>query len=542
MLPDNIAPRFSNSVPKHDYHGLKIEVSELGNPTLWSETDQINPTELFEWLLGKEAITSIDGRGLFDSIFKVLSRQQIKELAVLGKTYYDGIRLTIPGSAPWLSVSRGSDSGKLTNLYTLFKLNKEFPEFTEPSQFRKGAELARVKLWNYGLGDVAVRSPGQLIEALSIRKVFPYQELPIILHVERFANSFKPARTEGTTFGINEVVDYDLTSAFPSEISNLIDLTQIYWIDSDKMQDEAIYAAIKCDLDINQPLIRGPISVRYGENSSFFPIGKMNNIWISKPEIDLLRKYPELGKITKIHEGSWGILKDHSQSVRQPFKRLLSTNLFRIRQHDAYLSGYIKLTMAALWGKFISTYPVVDSFDEESYLRSSCLYNPIFASHVTARVRCNLYEASLGKEIVGEFVDGIALIDSVRIREGFGGLVEEGKGTMVLFDDQYKGCDWKNPEILYHAQSFKDKTYIEVPRSYRASLPYSYQKFGETEARLMIAKEIKSMQHIPLGPSRRLIDSYKVGDYLEYSIPSAPPRMTDLLPILYERGINKKIR
>ena len=197
--------------------------------------------------------------------------------------------------------------------------------------------------------------------------------------------------------------------------------------------------------------------------------------------------------------------------------------------------------MAALWGKFISSYETQDTLDGEKYTRSSCLYNPIFAAHVTSAVTTNLYRASLGKEVVGEFVDGIALIDSTRVQPGFGGLTIEGTGPMVLFDDQYKGCDWKNPEVLYWAENYKDRYYFEMPREYRASLPYAYAK-GGSRARHDISRLEQTMQHIPIGPSRRLMDAYRVGDFLNYSLPSAPPRMSDLQTILYQRAFDRKMR
>ena len=123
----------------------------------------------------------------------------------------------------------------------------------------------------------------------------------------------------------------------------------------------------------------------------------------------------------------------------------------------------------------------------------------------------------------------------------YGGLTIEGTGPMVLFDDQYKGCDWKNPEVLYWAENYKDRYYFEMPREYSASLPYAYAK-GGSRARHDIGRLEQTMQHIPIGPSRRLMDAYRVGDFLNYSLPSAPPRMSDLQTILYQRAFDRKMR
>tara|TARA_B100000949_G_scaffold137679_1_gene121094 strand:+ start:5486 stop:7213 length:1728 start_codon:yes stop_codon:yes gene_type:complete len=538
-LPDVVAKSFVKGGLDRDYYGLKIEVDDDGYPQLWSETEELSTDDIFEWIIGKEVVTSVESRGYFDSIFKVLWPRNIKELAVLGKTEWKGTTLSIPGNSPWLTVSRGNKTGKLINLHSLFSLQKEFSNLTDPSHFRKGAELAHAKLWNAGLGDCAIRSPGQLIESLVLRKVYPKQVLPAdnnYLHVHRFANSFKPARIEGNIFGINEVIDYDISSAFPATISELVDLNQIYWVDSTQLQSEAVYAAVRCDLEINPLLIRGPISVRFGENSSFFPIGPLVNVWLGKPEIDLLSEYPDLGRITKVHEGSWGLIKSYSEPLNFPFRKLLRNYMYTLRRNDPFLSGFLKLSMAALWGKFISSYRVQDSFEEDPYTRASCLYNPIFASHVTSDVRTKLYKSSLGKEVVGEFVDGIALIDSTRTQGGFGGLSEEGSGTMILFDDQYKGCEWKNSEIVEFARGSKNMFSFEVPRNYLASLPFAYRKYGG-EAIEHISVLESTSQKVRLGPARRFMEQYRVGDFFEYSIPTVPPKMTDLMSILYQRRL-----
>ena len=534
-LPETIGMRNPFRSSGRERYGLKIEVSDSGKPTIHSETDLIDPRGLFEWLLDKEVYTSLDNRGSFDSIFRVLDSKQMEELAVIGKTSYNGITLTMPGHISWLGVNRGSHWGRLSNLSLLFRDSAEFGLLTDPSHFTKAADLAHIRFTNAGLGDVDIRSPGRMIESLTIRKVRPSQPKPGSPHVERFASAFKPARVEGNIFGRNEVRDYDISSAFPSAIAQLVDLNQIYWMDTPKIQDEAVYAAVKCDIYINDHLIRGPISVRFGGNSSFFPIGSIPNIWLSKPEVDLLREYPELGRIVKIHEASWGILIDHSQKLHYPFKSLMRDDLYALRKSTPYLSSFIKLGMAALWGKFISVYKVQNSLDKDDYYtRSSCLYNPVFGSHVTGIIRASLYRSSLGKEVIGEFVDGVALIESVRMREGFGGFVEEGSGSMVLFDDQNKGCDWKSPELLEWARGYHNHYRMEVPRTYRGSLPFTYGKYGGKGVR-EIGKLNSVLQPLKLGPSRRLMADYKVGEYLEYSLPSSPPRVEDLMSILMTR-------
>ena len=79
-LPDIVGNRFANSPSGLGFHGLKIDVDSLGNPTLWSEQDELDPYDLFEWILDKEVVTSVDGRGIFD-------KERIKILKSLNLTY-----------------------------------------------------------------------------------------------------------------------------------------------------------------------------------------------------------------------------------------------------------------------------------------------------------------------------------------------------------------------------------------------------------------------------------------------------------------------
>ena len=74
-----------------------------------------------------------------------------------------------------------------------------------------------------------------------------------------------------------------------------------------------------------------------------------------------------------------------------------------------------------------------------------------------------------------------------------------------------------------------------MPRNYRNSLQFAYHKFGTDGALQEISRESSTMQHIPIGPSRRLMDQYRVGDYLEYSLPSSPPKMINILDIPFLR-------
>ena len=47
------------------------------------------------------------------------------------------------------------------------------------------------------------------------------------------------------------------------------------------------------------------------------------------------------------------------------------------------------------------------------------------------------------------------------------------------------------------------------------------------------------MQKVRLGPARIFMEQYRVGYFFQISIPTIPPKMTDLMTILYQRNLTK---
>jgi len=525
-LPDVILPPFfKHKIIDIEPVGLKIEPSEFGRPILYSEDGEIIEN-LFEWLLGKEAYTVLPGRGEFDSIFKNLSHKELTALAMYGKASIGEIQLSTFGRDGSLTVRRGNKWGRLNNLVRLC------PDLETPKQFRLAAELTLAKFYNYGFPEVPLRSVGQTIQDMVLQHV-RMQARPPGIHLDRFAQSFKAARMEGVIFGKSEVFDYDISSAYPSFVSELVTTNRMVWLDVPEIVEDAAYGAARCDVEISNRLVRGPFAVRYGTTSVYFPVGNLKGIWLGKPEIDLLLEFPEVGRITKVYEASWGITPLESY----PFSRMMR-KLYSIRRNDEFLSGFAKFAMVALWGKFISSYKV--RTPDSEYLQSSCLYNPVFASHVTSRMRCDLFRKSFGREVIGEFVDGLTVSKQMASSKGFGGFLEQGRGELVLFSDQYKGSSWKNEDLLRLAETQKDKKFLDVPFETRYTLESAFRYGGVSEARYLLGRKENQMSRIHLGSTMRILDDdLVVGDFLEGSFGSYPPNFEDIKGLRFLKSIER---
>lgn len=526
-LPDRIlSPSYSRGRKHVVPEGLRIEVKEYGKRIprvgvkIYSEEGEIAPKEFFNWLIGRNVFIACEGRGEIDCLFRIMDSEHLTHLALYGRTYFNGAEIQVYGREGAVSIRSGNKWGRLNNVIRLCE--DWHDKLDTPERVRLAVQEANDRFRKHGLKDIALRSVGQTIQDITL-KTTKLQPLPPEMHMYRFLQSFKAGRMEGVLFGASECFDYDITSAYPSMISKLITTNNITWIDSDKIISDAVYAAVRCDVYIAEHLIRGPIGMRYGQKSVYYPIGLLPGVWLNKPEVDLLLQHPELGRIVRIHEASWGIPSIDSY----PFRRLMR-KLYNMRVSDAYLSKLLKYSMAALWGKFIGTYVVVEE-DGSSYTQASCLYNPVFASHVTSEMRCQLYLRSLGQTIIGEFIDGLTTTRELPQNRGFGGFAEQGRGSLVLFSDQYKGSDWKNKLLLETAEYQRDQTQLEVPLEWRHSLLTAYQRYGSKRFAYYIGRSVDFTRRVALGSTSRFIPkqlqgNLRVGDLLETSYQSLPIR------------------
>lgn len=544
QLPNKIlSPSYSRGRKHLEPQGLLLNITEYGitiprvRVEIHSEEGNIKPEEFFNWLVGKNVFTVCEGRGEIDSLFRVMDQEHLYRLVHFGRTFYNGVEIQVYGREGAVSVREGNKWGRLNNIIRLCEDWQE--RLDSPKRVRLAVQEANDRIRKHGLKDIALRSVGQTIQDITL-KTTRLQPLPPDIHMYRFLQSFKAGRMEGVVFGKNECFDYDIVSAYPSMVSKLMSTTNMQWVDSDKIITSAYYAAARCDVYVSEHLIRGPIGLRYGQKSVYYPIGLIPGVWLNKPEIDLLTAHPELGRIVKVHEASWGV----PTLDLYPFRRLMR-KLYNMRVGDPYLQKFLKYAMAALWGKFIGTYLVTQE-DGTSFTQASCLYNPVFASHVTSEMRCQLYLRSLGQTIVGEFIDGLTTTRELSQNKGFGGFEEQGRGTLTLFNDQYKGSTWKNKLLLDIAKNQVDQTHLEVPMKWKHSLLTAYQRYGPTRFPYYIGRNVDFTRRVPLGSISRFIPKQlqgdlRVGDLLEGSYQSLPVRFGQVRALRLLRHTEREV-
>lgn len=209
----------------------------------------------------------------------------------------------------------------------------------------------------------------------------------------------------------------DISSAYPSVIARLPELTNevIYKIGSDDLE-KYYYAFIKCDIYIPKcnfihPLIvKSPISP-----TNISPLGYMNNVIITKPEYDYLKRYEKKYNIKIEVKNYIAIKHKNTYMFRHLIKDLFQKRLQYTEEGNYALANLTKLIINSLYGITYELTPIYELNDNEiqrTGLRAGDFFNPIIASYITAKTRCLLSSASMaiienGGEILLHMTDSV---------------------------------------------------------------------------------------------------------------------------------------
>ncbi len=359
-------------------------------------------------------------------LFAGLSVEQITGLSDRQWVAFEGflIKLHVDREDGYLIVRQGNNYGIAINL-------------TRHSETRAPADIfdslvTMFKREYLPFGDL--RSPGNVAaHILDTIKVSLF--LPPEPHRNRFVNSFRGPRFEASIFGnIPNVNDYDISSAYPSELAKCYPTTGLQWIDSTDPAHlkNAVYGAALCDVYIPRNLSRGPIAYRCLEETQFYPVGKLPQCWLNLPELQYLA---DRGFEVKILQASWGV---PTRPRALPFEDVARL-LFSMRAKYRREADYIKKVAVSLYGKLISSWNG----------QTGPGYNPIVASHITSSIRMRLQRMSDDGEIIGEYADGMATTSTYKQTKGLGGLRLVGRGNFVSITDQFHSSDWKAPAVPF---------------------------------------------------------------------------------------------
>lgn len=208
--------------------------------------------------------------------------------------------------------------------------------------------------------------------------------------------SYNGGKFEVTEKGTGMFYEYDIVSAYPYEIANLIDLTyaRVYW--QREIIHDAQYAFLNVIVDI--PIdVHSPIAVKK-KSVNTYPCGKFNKV-ITLSEYNYLVSH---NVNVEIINAVWLCISKPSYPYRQRITELVKLKQQYKHEGNELDEHTVKIFLNSLYGKFCQ---IIHTHDE--HIASTC-WNPIYASIITAntRVKVTQYQ-QLHPEIIAVHTDSL---------------------------------------------------------------------------------------------------------------------------------------
>lgn len=190
--------------------------------------------------------------------------------------------------------------------------------------------------------------------------------------------SYHGGKFEVTTKGSGYLYEYDLVSAYPATIAQLIDIRHllVYW--SKNIIPDATYAFLRCRLYI-PPGLPSPIARKIGE-LNIFPAGWFEQI-ITYPEY---RYIVENGGSATIIEGCWLVPQRYERPYEKDINHLVQLKQ-SLKGKDEMGYHTAKILMNSLYGKFVQLIE-----QPPNLWRAGSSWNPVYASYITAMTRIKI--------------------------------------------------------------------------------------------------------------------------------------------------------
>jgi len=192
--------------------------------------------------------------------------------------------------------------------------------------------------------------------------------------------AYAGGKFEVTEKGYDYYYEYDINSAYPYEIANLLDISDAVVWKSDRYERTATYGFIKCKLSIPPELFH-PVPLKRG-TVNVFPSGNFVK-FITKAEYDYLKSK---GARIEIIDAWWLRCKREVYPFRDEVNRLyaLKTQL----KSEGKIVDYhiVKILLNSLYGKFLQL------VRESGKWKAGASWNVIYGAIITANVRIRISE------------------------------------------------------------------------------------------------------------------------------------------------------
>ncbi len=312
------------------------------------------------------------------------------------------------------------------------------------------AELARIlqqKLNSIGISFDNPYSTG----SLSVRYISNYYEFPKFVPTEW--NKYAYLTYYGGRFEVirkgyfDHIIIQDINSAYPYQLTELIDISRGKWVKVDDLDEDADLGFYRIVIHSTDDSLVQPFSFRSSNGLVYYP--EFHDILHFTTQDELLFALDNYDIDISVVDG-WCFYADEYYYPFATIERIYNERK-KVKKTDPVLQLVLKIIMNSLYGKMAEKTRVLVESDfilateyveidgeivpARRYYRAGKIFNPVYASLITARTRLMLLEKAHKNEdkVVAMFTDSI--LSTKRIVESsdvLGEWSDEGEGEALI--------------------------------------------------------------------------------------------------------------
>jgi hypothetical protein len=225
-------------------------------------------------------------------------------------------------------------------------------------------------------------SKGRIAEEYFLDKCYipTINEIPLKV-IEAAYNSYSGGRFELLQRGnFEKIISYDIKSAYPDHMTKVIDYNKGKWVKVKEYTEDAYSGFYECKISVMEPYF-SPIGCKINA-LSVYPNGNLK-VNLTKMDYDFITENFENCEI-KVLSGWEFYPKELLYPLKEEIEKLYA---WKERETDPTVKWAVKIFMNSLYGKTIQT-----AGDEN---HTGKLFNPMWASEITAATRIKLLKLSL---------------------------------------------------------------------------------------------------------------------------------------------------
>lgn len=413
------------------------------------------------------------------ALLQFLPREPLEELRSEGRTkYLDYVITIIPRKC--LTIRKGKNTATFYDMYNFYmgsldynakkylgeqkgdiETKKFSPEYVEHNYCSIALYCIQDAILVQKLGELLINKfeslgvyPRKLYSTAYISYQYFRQNTKYVT-VKRFwdtdkkllefaLRSYNGGKFEVTQKGCDYYYEYDIVSAYPYEIANLIDITysRVIWDKTYHKYARYGFLHVKMKIPVE---VYSPVAIQT-TGVNIYPVGEIEKI-ITKTEYEYLIAQ---GADITIIDAVWMHVDKPFKPYQKEIIKLAEMKHNFKRENNELDYHTVKIIMNSLYGKFCQ---LIDMGD---YAKASACWNPIYASVITANVRTKISEYQQKyPHVVAVHTDSIITTKPLELsKDGeLGDMVYELEGDGVILGSGMYQIGKKNKTRGFHLKN-----------------------------------------------------------------------------------------